>query len=405
MRIATITLAASFPTGYTGFLWNVDQARAINQLGHSCEIFGMSMSSPRFVERWIPKLKKFNDRPHHYAFKDVQFHVVKGLMPPPVWVRWNIAHRSPRLAQWLIHWSVESRLLKDLRAYKPDALLVHDTIINGDLGIRLSKKLGVPFGTIDHDPIDMPPDSTLGRHFRRIGNAACVVFNVGQIGYLHNRDVLKLPNARLLPNGTASPTEEQRRTPRPAKWDGKKVVLCVGVYIERKAHKELLRAFAEANVPDALLVMTGEPPKHIRDLVAELKLQDRVEFLPNVPLQELQQYMVWADLFCLPSWWECAALVYVEAMMAETPPIMTTDCGLAYIIDQGKNGWMIKPKDHQAIVDVLREALTKADLKTMGKLGRKTCDGRFLWTRNAELVVKGLKGEPDPLPGTWPGWR
>lgn len=405
MRVATLTLAVPFPEGYTGFMWNVYQPQAINQIGHRGEVFGMTMSGPRLMERWIPKLKRHNDRPDKFEFFDVTFHVTKGYMPPPVWLRWKVAPRYPRLAESLIHWSVESALLKKLRDYKPDALLVHDTILNGDLGIRLSRKLGIPFGTIDHDPIDMPPDSPLGRHFKRVGDAARVVFNVGQIGYLHNRDALKLPNSRLLPNGTASPNEEQRRTPRPAKWDGKKVVFCVGVFIERKAHKELLRAFAEVNIPDTILWIVGDPPQHIRDLVAELKLQDKVEFLPNMPLQQLQQYMVWADLFCLPSWWECAALVYVEAMMAETPPIMTTDCGLAYIIDQGRNGWMIPPKDHKALVDVLREALTKADLKAMGKVGRKTCDGRFTWKQNAELVVKGLGGEPDPLPAMWPGWR
>lgn len=405
MRIATITLAAPFPEGFTGFMWNVNQPKAINEIGHRGEVFAMSLWGPRFLERWFPKLKRYNDRPAKFEFHGVTFHIFKGIMPPPVWVRWNIANRFPRLAGRLICWSIESRLLKALREYKPDALLVHDTIINGDLGIRLARRLGIPFGTIDHDPIDMPPDSPLGRHFKRIGDAARVVFNVGQIGYLHNRDALKLSNARLLPNGTASPTEEQRRTPRPARWDGKKVVLCVGAFIERKAHKELLRAFAEVNIPDTVLVITGDPPQHIRDLVAELKLQDKVEFVPNMPLQELQQYMVWADLFCLPSWWECAALVYVEAMMAETPPIMTTDCGLVYTVDQGRNGWAIPPKDHGALVEVLREALTRSDLKAMGKRGRETVEGRFTWRRNAELVIKGLNGEPDPLPGTWPGWR
>ena len=182
---------------------------------------------------------------------------------------------------------------------------MHDTILNGGVGIRLSRKLGIPFGLIDHDPIDMPPDSPMGRHFRRVGNAACVVFNVGLQGYLHNRDVLKLTNARLLPNGSAAPTEQQRRTRAPRNGMGKRWC-CVWRLHRAKGHKELLRAFAEANVPNTVLVIVGEPPPHIRDLTAELKLGDRVEFVPNMPLQEVQQYMVWADLFALPSWWECA---------------------------------------------------------------------------------------------------
>lgn len=380
-------------------MWNRHQPAGINEIGHRAEVFVLSPSYPRFLERFRPSLKRFNDRPRQYDFMDVRFHVVKGWVPHPVFVRWKIAARFPRLAGRLISWSVERELLERLREYKPDALLIHDTILNGALGVRLSKKLGIPFGTIDHDPIDMPADSPMGRHFQRVGRKARVVFNVGLLGYLHNRDVLKLSNARFINNGTAKPTEAQRIAPRPAKWDGKKVVLCVGVFIERKAHKELLRAFAEANVANAVLIIVGtNPPKELTDLAAELNLGDRVEFVPSMSQQDIQQYMVWADLFALPSWWECAALVYVEAMSAETPPIMTSDCGLIYLVEQGINGWVVPPKDHAALANVLHEALTKADLKAMGKHGRVSVGNQFDWRVNGATVVAGLRGDPDPMP-------
>ena len=34
----------------------------------------------------------------------------------------------------------------------------------------------------------------------------------------------------LLVNGSIMASEAQRQTPRPAKWQGKKIVLCVGVF-------------------------------------------------------------------------------------------------------------------------------------------------------------------------------
>ena len=85
-------------------------------------------------------------------------------------------------------------------------------------------------------------------------------------------------------------------------------------------------------------------------------------------------------------------------MNAETPPIMTQDCGLTYMVEQGVNGWVVPPKDHAALVKVLREALTGADLKAMGRRGRQAAESRFTWTNNASLVIAGLRGDPDTTP-------
>ena len=157
MRIALITLAAPWQDGTPGLIWNRHQPNGINEIGHHAEVFVMSPSFPRFLERFRPTLRKFNDRPHRYDFQGVRFNAIKGWVAHPVLMNTKVSPKFPRLAGRLICWNVERKLLQALREYKPDALLVHDTILNGALAVRLSKKLGIPFGTIDHDPITCRP--------------------------------------------------------------------------------------------------------------------------------------------------------------------------------------------------------------------------------------------------------
>lgn len=402
-RVALITMAAPSEAQPLHGTYTRHQADAINTCGYPpeggsrCEVFIPSLATPRWVERFVPKARVFNDRPDTYVYKDVTFHTVKASFPHPVWVRWKVSPRWPRLGERLVSRPVERRMLARLRAYRPDALLVHDGLLLGPMGARLSKTLGVPFGIIEHDPMDLDPRSAQARYYvDHATRDARAVFTVGAPWLSHMKDVLGLKQTRLVSNGTVFPRPHHWTTPRPAKWEGKKLVLCVGEYSERKAHTMLLRAFHRANVPDSRLIMVRRPPPRVQAVVDELKLHDRVEFTDFLAQDDVLQLMVWADLFCLPSWWESFGLVYAEAMAGETPVIMTTDCGMTHYIRHGVHGWIIPHHDEDALVAALVEALTKADLKAMGRAGRAMVEKRLTWRNNALQVLAGLRGEPEP---------
>ncbi|MBL0927337.1 MAG: glycosyltransferase [Phycisphaerales bacterium] len=396
MRIALLTMAAPWQQMPLLGVYTRHMAHALNEIGHPTEVFTPTMSSPRFVERFVPKLKRFNDRPDHYEYDGVRFHSIKGYMPHQVYLRWKVSPRFPRLSARLIGATVTGGLIREVRAFRPDAVLVHDGVMLGPTGKKVARAAGVPFGVIEHDPIDMPPDSVLGRYYVETVREAKVIFSVGFPWYRYLRDTLGLQQARLASNGTIMATDEQLGTPRPEKWRGRKVVLCVGGYLERKGHALLIEAFAAANVPGTLLAIVGPPPEPIAALVRKLGVEDRVEFLPLMPQTEVLQHMAWSDLFALPSWWESFGLVYAEAMSAACPVLMTTDCGMAFNMTAGEHGWVIPPRDVPALTAALREALTTADLKAMGRACREHVLNRLTWKRNAQTLAAGLSGEPDP---------
>ncbi|HVZ94461.1 MAG TPA: glycosyltransferase family 4 protein [Phycisphaerales bacterium] len=400
-KVALITLSAPYEKRPLSAVYTPHQANAIGASGKNatCEIFVVSMSTPRWLEKLIPKARAFNERPDNYVYQGATFHTVRGYFPHPVALRWRLSPRFPRFASRLITWSIEMKLERRLREEGVTHLLIHDGIMLGPMGRRLARKLNLPWGIIEHDPIDLAPDTVQGRYYTRYAtNGARVIFTVGAPWLSHMTGALGLKQTRLVSNGTPLPAPHHWTTPRPDKWKGKKIVLCVGGYLERKAHTMLIRAFHRANVPDSHLVIVGQPPDHVRRVAEQTRAGEpsRVEFLDHMSHDGVMQHMVWADLFALPSWWESFGLVYAEAMAGETPVIMTTDCGMTHYIKHGVHGWIIPHHDEDALVNALTEALTTADLKAMGKAGREMVERRLTWRNNALQILAGLRGEPEP---------
>lgn len=402
MRIALCSFAAPWPGNSLAGVYNPAQAAALTALGHPTELFIPSPAAPRWVERVVPRVAKLNARPAEYEYAGVRCHALKAPMPHPSFLRNRVGERWPALCARTVRLAVGDALVAQLRRFRPDFLLAHAAILMGVTATAVARELGIPYGFIEHDPIDYPPDSPGGRFYTSVTRGARVVFEVGHPWVRHLREQLGVRQARVAPNGTVAATDRQRRTPRPAAWAGRRVLLIVGGFIPRKAHAETIRAVAEvvrAGVaPDVLLVVVGEPPAELRQLVAELGMSDRVQFVGFMSQQDVQQYMVWADLFVLPSWWESFGLVYAEALAAETPVVMTWDCGMAYQIAPGAHGWVIRPRDQAALVAALTEALTSADLAAMGRAGRAMVERRLSWRQNAEALVAGIRGDPDPNP-------
>jgi glycosyltransferase involved in cell wall biosynthesis len=118
--------------------------------------------------------------------------------------------------------------------------------------------------------------------------------------------------------------------------------------------------------------------------------------------EDLKQWMVWADLFAMPSWSEAFGLVYVEALACRTPVLMTTDCGLAPQLrlavhepSREHHGWLVPPRNIGAVADALDDALLHpAHLEQMGSAGRDFVRRRFTWRQNAVELLAGLGQDP-----------
>ena len=130
-------------------------------------------------------------------------------------------------------------------------------------------------------------------------------------------------------------------------------------------------------------------------------LGERIRLIPRMSQEALMQWMVWADLFAMPSWSEAFGLVYVEALACGTPVLMTADCGLAPQIglvmrdpSPDQHGWFVEPRNIGSVERALREALAdRRLLSRMGRSGRGFVLDRFTWQQNARQLLAAL-GDP-----------
>ena len=146
----------------------------------------------------------------------------------------------------------------------------------------------------------------------------------------------------------------------------------VGRIEEAKGQAVAIEAFAKAKILNSGLVICGSAQRkgYIESLetrTRELGIQDTVHFLKFT--SEVPVLMNAFDISLLPSRGETFGLVVIEAMAAEIPVIGTDAEGVPEIIDHGRNGMLVPPRDSDALANALRNLAEDTGLRE--RLGRQ----------------------------------
>lgn len=93
---------------------------------------------------------------------------------------------------------------------------------------------------------------------------------------------------------------------------------------------------------------------------------------------DIRCFLKISDLLILPSYREGFPNVLLQAGAMELPCIVTDISGCNEVID-GSNGWVVRPRDAEALLDAMQLAyqLDKSDLNMMGKVSRVKIKNRF----------------------------
>ena len=86
-----------------------------------------------------------------------------------------------------------------------------------------------------------------------------------------------------------------------------------------------------------------------------------------------------ASIVCLPTFYgEGLPKSLLEAAASARAVVATDVPGCREIVRPGKNGWLVPPRDVQALAGALREAITRPDLcARYGATGRKMVESEF----------------------------
>lgn len=111
-------------------------------------------------------------------------------------------------------------------------------------------------------------------------------------------------------------------------------------------------------------------------LVCENQMQDRIHFLgyrQNIPLLTAN-----FDILVVPSYEETFGLVVLEAMSCGVAVVGTRAGGIPYIIDEGKTGLLIAPRDSNGLAESLRILVTDGSLRSrLGRQAREAVLSKF----------------------------
>ena len=176
--------------------------------------------------------------------------------------------------------------------------------------------------------------------------------------------------------------------PRDRRPSGPFTVLSVGTHDLRKGTPYLLEAWKRAAIPHAELHLVG-PLKLARSFLDGYA--DLFRHWPHVPKSELPARYAAADLCAFPTLGDGFGLVIQEAMCCGTP-VLTTPCGGGpECITDGVNGWIVPPRDIDALVERLREAAADRErLFGMGQAARARAE-RWTWREAGAAFVSALQ--------------
>ena len=111
------------------------------------------------------------------------------------------------------------------------------------------------------------------------------------------------------------------------------------------------------------IVGDGEELPQLKATVEELKLSKRVIFTGYKTKEEMEEYILDSSIFLLTSWSEGLPMVLLEAMSYGVPCIaFKTKSGVADIIDNDVNGFIIEGRNKEKYVEKIDELLDNKKL-------------------------------------------
>jgi len=124
----------------------------------------------------------------------------------------------------------------------------------------------------------------------------------------------------------------------------------------------------------------------LRQMVDSSQLRDRVVFTDY--RTDVPQILEVSDIVCVPSWDEAFGMVVIEAMALGAPVIGTASGGIPELIDDGRDGRLVKPKSAKALADaILDMAADPTALRKMGLQGRQKVAERFSMERHVTNLL------------------
>jgi UDP-glucose:(heptosyl)LPS alpha-1,3-glucosyltransferase len=152
------------------------------------------------------------------------------------------------------------------------------------------------------------------------------------------------------------------------------VFLHVGSGFERKGVATSLAALAATGNRDSRLLIVGRDKRraHFERLASKLGLGGRAIFLGGRP--DVLPYYGAADAFVLPTLYDPMPNAALEALACGLPAIVSSSCGAAELVGDGKGGFVVEPLDVAGVSRKMDELASLGAAAAMSAAARSSAE-------------------------------
>lgn len=174
------------------------------------------------------------------------------------------------------------------------------------------------------------------------------------------------------------------------------LILYSGRFVDRKGIRELLAAipYVLAHAPKARFVLVGgygggaEIERSWMDEVLR-PLRDRILFTGWLTPDRVADWYRAADILVVPSWYEPFGMVVLEGMLHSMAVVGCTVGGPAEILESGRTGLLVPPRDCGALAEALVRLVGDADLRVrLGAAAAEEVRRLWLWPQVVERIER-----------------
>lgn len=336
----------------TGGIFQLDQARALRDAGHTVGIINIGVISPRFLLRTYPYAR--------YEIRDgipIYRQFERSIAPQ----RYSHPRRAVAL-QERVGLQLFERYVRSHG--HPDVVHAHDVLLAASTARAIRVAHGIPYVITEHSSTFLA--GTFDARARRIAaacvsDAACVTAVSRSLGN-HMRSVLQMTEnvVDTLPNVVGA---EFLQTIHRTRGRAEFTFLAVASLDENKDHATLLRAFSlRFAETSASLRIAGTGPllRSLQRLARELRISQQVTFLGQVNRDAVHREMANADCFVLCARKETFGVVLIEALASGLPVIATRSGGPEDIVRRDV-GVLFDAGDVPALVEAMEYVSSHRD--------------------------------------------
>lgn len=337
--------------------------------GHRVHLLAPDYYSPSEDESWITRV------PSHYLLFDPE--------------------------DRLMRYGKALSLTSALRQEDYHLVHIHTPFVAHYLGLRLSRRLGIPcvetyhtfFEDYMHHYLPILPKPMLRALARRLSRSQCNSVDAVVAPSQPMLDALRgygmESHAEVIPTGLQEHSFIPGDGPGFRKRYGIAPDRPVMLYVGRVAHEKnigfLLRMTVEVkrSRPDILFVIAGEGPalERLRREAEMLSLQGNTMFIGYLDRKtELNDCYRMADVFVFSSLTETQGLVLLEAMAQGVPVVAIAEMGTKSILREG-DGALIAPQDARGFAERVLGLLANPEYRQ--KLGQRAHGYALHWSASS----------------------